>query len=176
MLLDKHAKQITEVIASLDASGFDYLQLEVGDMKLTVAKGVPAAEDTGIRPAVAALAAPAPVVAPVATPAPQAAAPQAVASVAPAARAADARPSELEGLVPIISPVVGKYYAQPEPGAAPFVTVGQDVVRETTVALVEVMKLFNAVPAGVKGRIEKVCVADGDFVQHGDVLFYVRPA
>jgi multidrug efflux pump subunit AcrA (membrane-fusion protein) len=65
---------------------------------------------------------------------------------------------------------------QPEPGAAPFVTPGSKVGPETTVGLVEAMKMFNAVHAGTTGTIAEVCVQDATIVEYGQVLFRVRPS
>jgi acetyl-CoA carboxylase biotin carboxyl carrier protein len=72
--------------------------------------------------------------------------------------------------------MMGRFYAKPEPGAAPFVTVGSEVNADTTVGLVEVMKVFTAVRAGVSGVIAEICVQDAEFIEYGHVLFRVRPA
>ena len=78
-------------------------------------------------------------------------------------------------MVEIKSPLMGMFYAQAEPGAAPFVTVGATVEADTTVGLVEVMKTFNGVSAGVRGKIVEVCAPDGQLVEYGQVLFRVLP-
>jgi acetyl-CoA carboxylase biotin carboxyl carrier protein len=72
--------------------------------------------------------------------------------------------------------MIGRFYSQPEPGAAPFVTPGSKVGPETTVGLVEAMKMFNAVHAGTTGTIAEVCVQDATIVEYGQVLFRVRPS
>src|SRR5262249_1913313 len=74
----------------------------------------------------------------------------------------------------IKSPIMGMFYAQPEPGAPPFVTLGAVVDEGTTVGLVEVMKTFNAVSAGVSGKIVEVCARNGELVEFGQVLFRVQ--
>ena len=71
--------------------------------------------------------------------------------------------------------MVGTFYATPEPGAPPFVALGDRVDAETTVGLVEVMKVFNAVSSGTAGTIDEICVESGQFVEHGQTLFLVRP-
>jgi biotin carboxyl carrier protein len=53
--------------------------------------------------------------------------------------------------------------------------VGDPVTRETTVALIEVMKVFTAIPAGVEGVITEILVGAEQFVEYGQVLFRVRP-
>jgi acetyl-CoA carboxylase biotin carboxyl carrier protein len=70
---------------------------------------------------------------------------------------------------------MGIFYAQPEPGKPPFVTVGALVEESTTVALVEVMKTFHAVSAGVRGTVVDVCVDDAELVELGQVLLRVEP-
>ncbi len=81
----------------------------------------------------------------------------------------------LEGAV-IRSPMVGTFYRAPEPGAAPFVEVGQVVEADTTVCIIEVMKLMNSLPAGCRGTVAQIFVADGDAVEYGQPLIVVRPA
>ena len=162
-LSEDEVRQIGRIIETLNQSTFDYLQLEFGNLKLTVSKGasLPAAAGTG--PAVAASSAPASAAAPAASPA------------APAA-AVPATPAPVDdGMVAIASPMIGRFYSQSEPGAAPYVTAGSEVGPESTVGLVEAMKMFNAVHAGVTGVITEVCVQDAALVEYGQVLFRVKP-
>jgi acetyl/propionyl-CoA carboxylase alpha subunit len=58
----------------------------------------------------------------------------------------------------------------PRPGAPPFVDVGAMVEPKTTIGIIEIMKLVNAVPAGVAGEVREVCVGDGDPVEYDQVL------
>ena len=159
-LSDSDVEQVVRLIETLDGSAFDYLELQVGDLKVTIGKGEP--------PSVA--AAPAP---PVTTPAPQvlpaAVAPTPLAAAAPAV----APPADS---VEITAPTMGIFYAQSEPGKPPFVTVGALVEEDTTVALVEVMKTFHAVSAGVRGTVVEVCVQDAQLVEFGQVMYRVEPA
>jgi acetyl-CoA carboxylase biotin carboxyl carrier protein len=64
---------------------------------------------------------------------------------------------EEQGLLQVKAPSVGVFYRSPKPGAPPFVEVGTYVTQDSTVCLIEVMKLFNAVKAGVCGRVARVC-------------------
>ena len=165
-LSEDHVRQLGRIIETLEKSTFDYLQIEVGELKVTVGKGniaIPASAPAPTQAASAAVVAPAPA-AP--APAPQAAVP----APAPAATIASQA-----GTVEIKAPLMGMFYAQPEPGAAPFVTVGASITEDTTVGLVEVMKTFNAVSAGVRGKIVEVCVPDAQVVEYGQVLFRVLP-
>lgn len=80
-----------------------------------------------------------------------------------------------EGLVAIESPMVGTFYAKPNPESEPFVKVGSSVGPDTVVCLIEAMKVFNEVQANVAGRIERVLVENGDPVEFGQALFLVKP-
>ena len=80
-----------------------------------------------------------------------------------------------DGLVPITAPNLGTFYRAPKPGAAPYVEVGQRIGAATEVCLIEVMKLFTPVRAGVSGRIAAACVEDGEMVEFGAPLFLVEP-
>ena len=146
---DEDVRQIVLLVESLDRSSFDFLQVNVGDLKVTIGKGN-ASPTEG-----AALSAPAaaPQLPSAPTPAP------AGAAEPPAPAKTDEGPAP-DGTVAIVAPMIGRFYAQPEPGAAPFVTVGSEVNAETTVGLIEVMKVFAAVPAGVSGVITEICVQD----------------
>ena len=80
-----------------------------------------------------------------------------------------------EGLHPIVAPMLGVFYRAPAPGATPFVEVGAKVEATTVVCLIEVMKMMNAVPAGVAGTIVEVCAANAEAVEYGATLFRVEP-
>lgn len=82
--------------------------------------------------------------------------------------------SESNGLVTIESPMLGTFYRAEAPGAAPFVELGAEVGPETTVCIVEVMKMMNSVPAGLSGTIEEVVAENGQLVEFGEPLFRVR--
>jgi acetyl-CoA carboxylase biotin carboxyl carrier protein len=77
--------------------------------------------------------------------------------------------------VPITAPLLGTFYVAPEPGAPPFVQVGAAITEDTTVGLIEVMKVFNSVRASVKGTIAQVVAQNGQFVEYGQTLFLVKP-
>ena len=73
------------------------------------------------------------------------------------------------------APLLGTFYVAPEPGAPPFTHVGAKVTEDTTVALIEVMKVFNSVRAGAKGTIVEVVAQNGQFVEYGQTLFLIKP-
>lgn len=84
-----------------------------------------------------------------------------------------ARPAST--LKDIRSPMVGTYYAAPEPGAEPYVKVGSRVSAGQTVCIIEAMKIMNEIEAEVSGVVREVCVEDAQAVEFGHVLFRVDP-
>ncbi len=159
---------VLHILKLIDESKFDYFQLEVGELKITVSKGDP------LPP----------------TPAPQnaAAAPASVSTPAAAAKHAAGTATTPDppqppkaaaippGLMPITAPLLGTFYVASEPGAPPFVKVGDTVNEDTTVGLIEVMKVFNSVRSGVNGVVTEAVAQNGQFVEHGQTLFLVKPA
>lgn len=75
----------------------------------------------------------------------------------------------------VVAPVAGTFYRAPSPGARPFVDVGAKVEPQDPVGLLEVMKLFNSIPAGVGGRVLRVLVADATAVTEGQGLVAIEP-
>ena len=106
--------------------------------------------------------------------APVAAAPAAVAAApgAAAAPAAVADPATDPNAVP--SPMVGTVYLSPEPGAANFVKVGDQVSEGQTLLIVEAMKTMNHIPAPKSGTVKRVLVDDGTTVEFGAPLMIVE--
>lgn len=79
------------------------------------------------------------------------------------------------GLHQIVSPMVGTFYAASSPDSPPFVKVGAPVGPDSTVCLIEAMKIFNEIKAECSGTIERVLVDSGDSVDFGQPIFLVRP-
>jgi acetyl-CoA carboxylase biotin carboxyl carrier protein len=92
-----------------------------------------------------------------------------------AASAAAAAESDA-GLVAITSPMVGTFYAAPNPDSPDFVKVGSSVSSDTTVCMLEAMKVFNEIKAETAGTVERILVQNGQAVEYGQKLFLVRPA
>ena len=151
---------VLHILKLIDESQFDYFQLEVGDLKITVSKGDPIPITGGQQVAAAPAAVTAPRAAPVAAPAAKPEAPMA-AAIPP-------------GMAPITAPLLGTFYVAPEPGAPPFVKVGETITEDTTVGLIEVMKVFNSVRSGVKGVVAEVVAQNDQFVEHAQTLFLVK--
>lgn len=76
--------------------------------------------------------------------------------------------------VPVAAPNLGTFYRSPKPGAPSFVEVGQRVEADTEVCLIEVMKLFTSVKAGVAGTVRHIAAADAALVEGGQVLLYIE--
>lgn len=79
------------------------------------------------------------------------------------------------GTITINAPMVGTFYARPNPEAEAFVKVGSIVNEETVVCIVEAMKVFNEIPAECRGKIVEVLAEDQQPVDFGKPLFRVQP-
>ena len=75
----------------------------------------------------------------------------------------------------IRAPTLGTFWRQPKPGAETYVEIDDLVDEQTTVCLIEVMKLFTPLNATVEGRIAEILVDDGDMIEYGTPLFRVEP-
>ena len=70
----------------------------------------------------------------------------------------------------VLSPMVGIVYLSPEPGAPPFVALGQDVAAGQVLLLIEAMKTFNQIKAPKEGTVMRILVASGSPVEYGEPL------
>ncbi len=86
-----------------------------------------------------------------------------------------AGPPPTPGLVRVEAPMVGTFYRSPEPGAPPFVSVGDVIVAGQTLCILEAMKLMNEVKAEVEGIVRAVHVENASPVEYGQLLFEVEP-
>jgi acetyl-CoA carboxylase biotin carboxyl carrier protein len=108
--------------------------------------------------------------------------PQPVATVQPAPAIAaplapiptSVGPAAPSGIV-IESPMVGTFYSSSTPEAPPFVNVGSTIRPDATVCIIEAMKVFTDIPAGVSGTITEILVKSGQTVEYGQPLFRVNP-
>ena len=80
---------------------------------------------------------------------------------------------ELE-LAVVKSPIVGTFYRSPEPGAPPFVEVGQRVKKDQVLCIIEAMKLMNEITSEYDGEIVSAYVENGKPVQYGERLFAIK--
>jgi acetyl-CoA carboxylase biotin carboxyl carrier protein len=98
-----------------------------------------------------------------------AAAPVAAGAAAPAAPAdAGAHPGAVK------SPMVGVVYFAPEPGAAPFISVGSSVSEGQTLMLIEAMKTFNPIRAPKSGKVTQIVATDGHPVEYDEPLVIIE--
>ena len=84
-------------------------------------------------------------------------------------------PAVDEDRLKVTSPMVGTFYASPNPEAAPYVKVGSKVSASSVVCIIEAMKVFNEIRSEVAGTIEKILVNNQQAVEYGQPLFVVRP-
>ncbi len=82
-------------------------------------------------------------------------------------------PVDGPNIVLIKSPMVGTFYSRPNPNAAAYVKVGDHVEPEKTVCIIEAMKVFNEIPAEVRGKIVEMMVNDEEPVEFGKPLYKV---
>jgi len=168
--------KIREIVEVFNASSFDYLTLELPGMKLTLVTGaapVPNAAgsaDSGMAFSATPTAGQTPAAAASPDPAGSAAQSGAEAASVPAAvSGAD------DGSIAIVAPTMGTFYSRPDPSSPPFAEVGASVDADDTVGLIEIMKVFNNVNAGISGIVTEMCVADGEAIEFGQVIMRIRP-
>ncbi|SAI72738.1 biotin carboxyl carrier protein of acetyl-CoA carboxylase [Bordetella ansorpii] len=109
---------------------------------------------------------------PVAYHAPEAAPAPAAGAAPAAAPAAPAAPAPVQGHV-VKAPMVGTFYRSPNPGAAPFIDVGQSVKEGDPLCIIEAMKLLNEIEADKAGVIKEILVENGEPVEYGQPLFVI---
>jgi acetyl-CoA carboxylase biotin carboxyl carrier protein len=78
-------------------------------------------------------------------------------------------------LITVPSPMLGTFYRAEGPGQEPFVELGSRVEPDTTICIIEVMKMMNSIPAGVRGTVVEVCAGNGTLVEYGQPLYRVKP-
>jgi acetyl-CoA carboxylase biotin carboxyl carrier protein len=156
---------LQQIVALMSANDLSTVDLRDGEKRVVLKRGADVVHYTG---SPMQMSGPAPAAAAQSQPASAAAAAASAASAAEAA--ADAK------LVPIKSPMVGTFYAAPKQGEKPYVSVGSTVNDETDVCIIEAMKVFNVIKAETNGTVARVMIQDGQPVEHGTVLFLVKPA
>ena len=99
--------------------------------------------------------------------------PQVVSEARPSAAPQPAAPEE-DGVHEIVAPMVGTFYRAPSPDSDPFVEEGMTVTEDTTVCIIEAMKVMNEIHAEVGGMITEILVENGQPVEYGQPLFKVK--
>jgi len=147
-------KEIKEMITLMNDHGILEFQLEREGFKVLLKKG--SSGDVAIHTAGSHLVAP----------------PSPGAPVAPQPTIAATE----EGILEIVSPIVGTFYRSSAPEADAFVRIGDQVSDEVVVCIIEAMKVMNEIKSEVKGVITEVLVENGEAVEFGQVLFKVKKA
>ena len=152
-------EDVDEILQLIDGSAFDEMHLQTGSFKLSLRRsGVDGwtqstqtvVEATLVETAIAA----------------------STSATAPAAaRAHDSSPD----LVDVRSPLPGTFYRSPQPGAPPFVEVGDRIDVNTVIGIVETMKLMNSVTAGVGGEVIEICRDNAEIIEQDATLVRIRP-
>ena len=148
-------REIRELAKLVRECELSALEVNEGETRIRLERTVPAA---GVQEIVVPVAAPA--TAPV--PAAESAEPVAEAAVV-----------DFNQVTPVKSPMVGVFYAAPSPEKPPFVTVGDHVKKGDVLCIIEAMKLMNEITAEQDGEIADICVANGDVVEFGQILFKI---
>jgi acetyl-CoA carboxylase biotin carboxyl carrier protein len=162
-------RKLKELVRLMVENDLTELNLQDKDETVQVKRGMNGVPAVSAAPAVVAAPVPA-VAAPVSATVPSAAG----VSAGGGGGAKGAADSEA-GLVAVVSPMVGTFYAAPNPDTPAFVSVGSKVSAGTTVCLVEAMKVFNEIKAEQGGTIERILVQSGQAVEYGQKLFLVKP-
>ncbi|MEQ1691697.1 MAG: acetyl-CoA carboxylase biotin carboxyl carrier protein [Gemmatimonas sp.] len=157
-------RYVKKLIEMLDGSTVDSLEISSDKgMKLRISKS------SQQRGAVVTMAAPAPQPVPVLPPpVPVRPAEEGVGSV-PKAEAPKSAHLEIK------SPMVGTYYGAPEPGAKPYVSVGDRISKGQIVCIIEAMKIMNELESEYAGVVREVNVTDSHPVEYGQVLYRIDP-
>lgn len=156
-------KDLERLVEEFRQSGLRELHARAGDLEVYLSQDPNAPGLDGPKVTVSTAAQPAQVHA---APAP--------AAEAPGAPVAAAKVAVPDGASIVVAPYLGTFYRAPKPGAPNYVEIGAEVGAETELCLVEVMKLFTAVRAGVAGTVVAILAGDGDLVQAGQPLFAVK--
>ena len=152
----KELKELIEFLIEKDIAEFE---LERGDVKVRIKRGVEHSVST-TQPAIFAI--------------PSVAAPPLdAAAAAPAPPVKDVVPEEILHMVK--SPIVGTFYEAPSPGAPPFAKAGDMIEVGQVLCIVEAMKLLNEIESDVAGEVVKKLASNGQPIEYGQELFAIRP-
>lgn len=147
-------RDVVEILCLVDASsGVTALEVQVAGLRLGVTRTAP---QQGVQSA-------------------QAAAPAAAVPAAAARPETAAEPPADGNLVAVYAPILGTFYRAPAPGEPPYVQDGDIVAEDDIVGLIDVMKLFTPVAAGVAGRVVEIVARDAGLVECGQPLLLIEP-
>lgn len=150
-------RKVKKLIELLEESNLNELEIREGEESIRLSRGVQAVQA-----------------------APMPAAPAGEAQQSAAVRYAgqddsdSARASDIPSGHQVTSPMVGTYYAAPEPDAPPFVTVGSKVQAGDTLCVIEAMKIFNQIESDTSGTVVHIQKDSGEAVEYGELLFVIQ--
>ncbi len=153
---------IITILNTVRESGYQYFNLEVGDLKVTLGESGLATNGSVAGADSSAPAAPA--AQPVTTTPPE-----------PVDTASPAEPARNPNHHVLTAPVVGVFFSSPSPDDPPYVSVGDRVEVGDTVGLIEVMKVYNSVASDVAGTVVEVIAENNAAVEYGQPLLVVDP-
>ena len=160
--LSKEAKLTSELATILDERCLTDIELETETMSIRVSR-TPATQNVIAGGAPMAMAPAAPVATSLAAP------------TAPAAAAPEQTADDLSNHAGALkSPMVGTYYESAEPGAAPFVKVGDSVAKGQTVCIIEAMKVMNTITAPQAGKVTHVACENGQPIEFDQLLVVIE--
>jgi acetyl-CoA carboxylase biotin carboxyl carrier protein len=147
------AKDVAEILRLLEESRFNELTLEMHGVKIALRRGESGeGARTSSRPA---------------------APPREEPTVRmPAMKSSAAAPPD--GIA-VPAPLLGVFYRAPKPGEPAFIEVGSKVAPDTIIGIIEVMKLMNTVRAGVSGEVLRIDARNGELIEYGETVLFVRP-
>ena len=149
-------RKIKKLIELLEESGLTEIEISEGEESIRLSRSSlldPAESTTAIPPSARLTETPAP---------------------SPESSSTAATVEDLPGAVPVVSPMVGTFYAAPNPESSPYVKTGSEVTIGDTLCVIEAMKIFNHVEAECSGVIRKVLKNSGDPVEFGETLFLIE--
>jgi acetyl-CoA carboxylase biotin carboxyl carrier protein len=156
-------KELIEFLKQYQVAEFD---LDRGDIKIRLKFNQPEASPAGLSDLARMLAS-----AQAAGAAPAKTSPSSAPPAPPASS-----PEPAEELHVVKSPIVGTFYGSPSPGAPAFVAPGDRVEKGQVICIVEAMKLMNEIEADAAGEVVKCLVSNGQPIEFGQPLFYIRTA
>jgi acetyl-CoA carboxylase biotin carboxyl carrier protein len=164
-------EQLDRLLSFMSKHGLEEFEYAHGDLRIRLKKAIAPASAAPSRALPATSEIPVP-----GTPAHAEAVTLDSASTAASESSTPATPaSPADDLYVIKSPIVGTFYAAPNPEAEPFVKVGDTVEAGQTVCIIEAMKLMNEIEAEISGEVARILVENGQPVEYGEALFALRP-
>jgi acetyl-CoA carboxylase biotin carboxyl carrier protein len=160
-------QDVLDLVTQLDGGAYESAAVEFGDVSIRLSRS---ADVPATSPAVTT---PPQSLAPSTNGTAPAATPSAAPAVTEPASAAPATAEPASNTTVVTAPIIGVFYRSPSPGAPPFIEPGATVGPDTTIGIIEVMKLMNPVTAGTAGTLTEFLVADNAQVEFGQPLAVV---